>query len=439
MSKKILSLFLAVIAAVTLFASCGKGKSDSTSAPTTEIPIQNDETTEPVKTSYVTEALTTPPLTTRNETTIPAVTTKATARTTTAPIPSTTTNTPPVVAENNFFFRTMEFPSTEISVSKLHILDYYADYSFSDFIENGGAANNAELIKYLITAYPNAKVNISSLGYGCSAYFTDSSDGDFIYGRNFDMSSEMTGAYLMVHTKPKDGYESYSMVNLGFIGLHKITVSDEDVKKELKSGISPLLLAPYIPLDGINENGVAISVLQLDYPEVHEQDKTAANLTPTTMIRYILDHAFSLDDAVCFFNTYNMNTDGYSYHFLVSDSSGASAVIEYVNGKTVVTYKSEDEKVQTAANEFVSEEGRNVYGVNDGGDSDRRTSSMKKDLENSGYDLSKIENSFSPLDAAKQSSTRWSVVYNLTKRTINIAINGNFGTICEIQNAFSEN
>lgn len=306
-------------------------------------------------------------------------------------------------------------------------LDFNKDYKFDSLLKIG-VKSNEELVKFTLSEYPDMKIDLSQIGYGCSAFLTESSDNDIIYGRNFDMDAKNTGAYLVVHTAPENGYESYSTVNLGFIGIKSIRTYDEEkISKEIEGGTSPLLFAPYIPLDGVNEKGVAISILLLEFPEIHEEGKNGPALTSTTMIRNVLDNAATLEEAIELFEKCSLHTDGYAYHYLVSDASGKSAVIEYAENKLVVEYKKD--KVQTVANTYISEECKKVYTDKNAADSEKRTSAIEKSLEEHGYSVSDPEKAMEILGAGAQDTTRWSVVYNLTKKSISYCLNGNFENI----------
>ena len=292
-------------------------------------------------------------------------------------------------------------------------LDFNKDYKFDSLLKIG-VKSNEELVKFTLSEYPDMKIDLSQIGYGCSAFLTESSDNDIIYGRNFDMDAKNTGAYLVVHTAPENGYESYSTVNLGFIGIKSIRTYDEEkISKEIENGTSPLLFAPYIPLDGVNE--------------IHEEGKDGPALTSTTMIRNVLDNAATLEEAIEIFKKCSINTDGYAYHYLVSDASGKSAVIEYAENKLVVEYKKD--KVQTVANTYISEECKKVYTDKNAADSEKRTSEIEKSLEEHGYSVSDTEKAMEILGAGAQNTTRWSVVYNLTKKSISYCLNGNFENI----------
>lgn len=310
-------------------------------------------------------------------------------------------------------FRTIE----NSTIRGLYYLDYTEDYKFDEFIACGGAASTLELVQYAYTAFPNIELELSQLGYGCSSFCTQSSNGNIIFGRNFDMDSDHSGSYLIVHTKPENGYESYSTVNLKFLG---ITIPSEPI-----DNTSPLLLTPYIPLDGINSEGLAICVLQLNFPEIHQKGEVV-DMTSTTIIRNVLDNAKNVDEAIEIFKNSNLNTDGYAYHYMVGDAGGKSAVIEFVDNKMIVEYKTE--KIQVCANTYITEEGVAFYNDANALDSNNRMNSIISSIENNNFNMTH-ENAFSALKSASNNYTRWSIIYNLTDKTMNIAINRNFGKI----------
>ncbi|MBQ7291200.1 MAG: linear amide C-N hydrolase [Clostridia bacterium] len=302
-------------------------------------------------------------------------------------------------------------------VRKLYYLDYTEDYKFEEFVSSGGAASTAELVEYAYKAFPQIKLDLSSLGYGCSSFSAQGKDGDVIFGRNFDMDSDNSGSYLIVHTKPENGYESYSTVNLRFLGV--------GTPEAPKDGTSPLLLAPYIPLDGINSEGLAICVLQLNFPEIHETG-SGTDMTSTTIIRNILDNARNVEEAVAIFEKCNVHTDGFAYHYMIGDASGKSAVIESVNNELTVLYKTGN--IQVCANTYVTEEGISYYKDPSPADSHNRMNAIVNSVEKSEFELTS-ENAFLALKAGSNNKTRWSIVYNLTDKTMDFVSNRNFDKI----------
>lgn len=308
-----------------------------------------------------------------------------------------------------------DFVVNNDSYRALYYIDYTQDYKFDEFIEDGGAASTQELVQYAYKAFPNIKLDLSALGYGCSSFCTQSTDGNIIFGRNFDMDTANSSSYLIVHTAPENGYESYSTVSLKFLGI--------TTPKEPKDDTSPLLLAPYIPLDGINSQGLAICVLQLGSPEIHTND-SGVDMTSTTIIRNVLDNAKNVSEAIEIFKSCNLHTDGFAYHYMVGDSEGNSAIIEFVDNEMLVEYKTEN--IQVCANTYVTDEGISFYNDANAADSLNRMNAILNSVQANGFDLP-TENAFAALKAASSSYTRWSIVYNLTDKTMDIAINQKFG------------
>ena len=346
MSKKLLTLFLSL--SIALLSSCG-----STGAGTT--------------------------LTTGG--------TEATAASTSAIVQTSQTSSTTQTSPSPF--QTLDKSSSR----RLYYFDYESDYKFDDFLASGGAASTMELVEYAYKAFPGINLDLSSLGYGCSSFCAQGSDGDIIFGRNFDMSSDYSGSYLIVHTAPENGYESYSTVNLSFLGVKNPQAPTDNT--------SPLLLAPYVPLDGINSAGVAICVLQLNFPEIH-QSASETDMTSTTVIRNVLDNAGTLEEAIAIFENCDIHTDGYAYHYMVADASGKSAVIEFVNNEMKVAYKTES--IQACANTYVTEEGIAFYKDTNAQDSHNRANAIVSSVKNNGFNLTEA-NAFLALKAGSNSYT----------------------------------
>ena len=299
----------------------------------------------------------------------------------------------------------------------LYYLDYTADYAFDGFLSSGGASSSLQLVQYGMSVFPSMKLSLNNLGYGCSAFYAASKDSRLIFGRNFDMDAKNSGSYLIVHTRPEGAYESLSTVNLKFIGINGAPETPEDET-------SPLLFAPYVPLDGINEKGVSIGVLQLDFAEITQNDAGKTDMTSTSIIRYVLDYAASTDEAIKIFEECNLHTEGFAYHYMIGDANGNGAVIEYVDGKLVTKrFVAADGGALVCANSFVTSEGIAKYGKISA-DSSKRMAAIVTALENRGFDIS-VENALHALYSGSQTTTRWSIVFDCTNKTMDIAVHRN--------------
>ena len=97
------------------------------------------------------------------------------------------------------------------------------------------------------------------------------------------------------------------------------------------------LAAPYAPLDGINDAGVSCGIF-MTYQGGAEtvatsQDTDKPDFTSTTMLRLILDYADSVEEAVEIARSYDLHDSATtSYHYMVADATGKSAILEWVAG-----------------------------------------------------------------------------------------------------------
>ena len=203
------------------------------------------------------------------------------------------------------------------------------DYSFDEFLSQGGASNDAELISFVTRSITKGIIpmHIKTSSIACSAFTADTQSGDRVFGRNYDFSATNTA---IVYTDPGEGrHASYSTIDLSFLGLD----ADKDVETVGQKILT--LAAPYVPLDGINDAGVACGIF-MSYqgegkgtPTDTQTDRP--DLTSTTLLRLILDYADSVEDAVALAQQYDLHDSASScFHYMVADSTGRSAILEWV-------------------------------------------------------------------------------------------------------------
>lgn len=216
----------------------------------------------------------------------------------------------------------------------LYAMEYRGDYGFSDFLAKGGAASDSEVAKYLVSflsrGFIKTESDVQTGAFGCSTICTRDEHGTVFFGRNYDWTECQT---MIVHTVPKDGYESVSTCCLDFLGFGEGCSPDGSLMDRMQS-----LAAIYVPLDGMNEKGLVVADLMAgDKEETHQQTGRPA-LTTTTAIRLLLDQAATVDEAVALLKQYDMNSSiGSAHHLALADAGGKSVVVEYVNGEMLVT------------------------------------------------------------------------------------------------------
>ena len=208
-------------------------------------------------------------------------------------------------------------------------INFSGDYFFDEFLSQGGASNDAELISFITRSITKGIIpmHIKTSSIACSAFTADTQSGDRVFGRNYDFSATNTA---IVYTDPGEGrHASYSTIDLSFLGLD----ADKDVETIGQKILT--LAAPYVPLDGINDAGVACGIF-MSYqgegkgtPTDTQTDRP--DITSTTLLRLILDYADSVEDAVALAQQYDLHDSASScFHYMVADATGRSAILEWV-------------------------------------------------------------------------------------------------------------
>lgn len=252
-------------------------------------------------------------------------------------------------------------PSTKVELTSLdnvYSFDYTFDYGLEDLIE-AGLSTEDELTEYLTNNIPSwmqanangANLSINIEGIGCCSIVADNagSAGGKIFGRNFDYDY---GTAVIIHTKREGSYESVSTSYPKFITHHKTWTPVENPTTEDEIYNNAIIIgAIYVPMDGMNEKGFYISILEAGDNETTAQ--TAAgktNIQTTVAARYLLDKADSVEKALELLEGFNMySVHGTAYHFAMADNTGKSVVVEWINNNMIVI-----ENVKVVTNHYLA-------------------------------------------------------------------------------------
>ncbi len=211
--------------------------------------------------------------------------------------------------------------------SGLYAVGFEGDDGFGKFLEQGGASSDREVVKYLTDSMISGAKDMIFHGnpFGCSAFQAESGGGNYLFGRNFDWKA--CEAWI-VSSKPKTGYASVSTVNMDFIGSVASKLPDS----------ARTIAALYAPLDGMNEKGLCVSVNMIEDHAGIAQDSEKTDLTTTTAVRFLLNQAADVGEALELLKQYDLHSSmGMMVHFALADRTGKCVAVEYVNDEMVVT------------------------------------------------------------------------------------------------------
>jgi len=160
-------------------------------------------------------------------------------------------------------------------------------FYLEDFIAQGGAANDSELIDFVTSKVTKGLIpmTIKATDISCASFTAQTVEGDRLFARNYDFNE--TNACIVTTDGGKGRHATISSVDLQFLGLNRF----KDVEGLMDKIIC--LAAPYAPLDGINDAGVSCGVY-MSYQGNYKtfptnQDTGKPDITSTTLLRMILD------------------------------------------------------------------------------------------------------------------------------------------------------
>lgn len=237
----------------------------------------------------------------------------------------------------------------------VYTMNVKGGFYLDKFVEQGGVKSDAELIAFITSNITKGLIpmSIESSEIACSSFTAKSEDGDSLFGRNYDFSK--TNVCIVRTEGGKGRHATISTADIQFVGM--------DVDKNVEGLMNKItcLAAAYTPLDGINDAGVSCGIYMTyqggDKTVATDQNTDKPDFTSTTLLRLILDYADSVEEAVEIASSYDLHDSANtSYHYMVADSSGKSAVLEWVAQKDAddndgskrelkVTYNDEDSHI----------------------------------------------------------------------------------------------
>ncbi len=317
----------------------------------------------------------------------------------------------------------------------LYELDYQYDYDLDRLIEND-VTSVPSFVKYAVTKMMNpfkAVFHIKSLLPACSAFQAITPDGDIIYARNFDFTFSEPSASVLVRTQPENGYASISMAPFSLVGKRQGDLDDG------KSDNSLLIVAPYLLMDGMNEKGLAVSVLYLDGEGTEQYDPDKHDIMTLSAMRIMLDKAADTDEALALMQQYNMFADKtkseipHSYHFLISDAEGHSVVLEYIHNECDKSWTMSPVEAKYVTNAYLNEGWQHIGHGYDRYEKVRDVYEAKNGVFTEEEAMQLLKELSQTATAEKTSNTQWSAVYNLTRKTAKICMARDYDNVLEFE------
>lgn len=359
------------------------------------------------------------------------------------PSPTPTTNDAVFIKDKDKLDMIYSLVDLEGDKGRIYEMNYTVDYKLDEAL-NAGIVGTTSLTRFVVThlfdSIPSAKSVSLSYDAGCSAFACpDGTSGNFLMGRNFDFNhrdpdtkERVMIPLIAVHTAPAGGKKSVSFVDGQFVKYE----SGFYTKKG--NDLSMLMALPYLLLDGINEDGFAVSVLKLDGLPTAQSDSPNKKIFTTVAMRMLLDRASTVKEAKEMLKDYSMymDSDSASYHFFMADAKGDFAIVEYTNPDTQLNPNrmealTGNDTLRCVTNFYVSPTMyATPHGMRHSLHGKERYDSLRAGLLRHNYKMTP-EEALGLLKVVAQGPdgyqgstgfTQWSEVFNLSKKTVSMSI-----------------
>lgn len=232
----------------------------------------------------------------------------------------------------------------------------------------------------------------SSQVMACTIFTVELEDGTMLACNNEDFSYSISNT--MIVTAPGDrGYGRICFYNLSYIQ------------------------------GGMNEHGLFYDGASCPPSEI-PNDSNKENLN-FNLGDLVLAECASVDEVVEFFENYNI-PNGFYDHLLFADSTGASAVFEWVEGELHIIHKSQNEKYQVVTNFWLTNPSLGGYPC-------ERYNTVTDMLQSQ---TPSLETCAAALNSTKQNwgegGTLYSNIYNLSEKEIYVFNRGRMDEACMI-------
>ena len=292
---------------------------------------------------------------------------------------------------------------------------YKSNYGLDALLEKGcNSIMDAVLFLQKEVNFPALEQDKAHSGFACSTFNAKTPEGHYILGRNFDYKE---APCLVCWTAPENGYRSMAVVDTTFFihGTKYMPLKNSNKKMRAMG-------APYTAMDGINEKGFSIGVLEIKSKATKQKTGKKPIIT-TVAIRAALDKCETVDQAIELFASYDMHDSIFiNYHYQFADAYGTSAIIEYVDNKMYVIRQEKKDDCLALTNYFLTPGGDN----HDGRGMDRYDHICKTlKAENGVVDeheamklLSEVTLNYKHKTFKHQVITLWSAVYNCNEKSM---------------------
>ena len=321
-----------------------------------------------------------------------------TATATPIPLPPTATSPPTPLSTST---STLVYGLSDEDIATLGSLEKVGDFPLYTMHYYGVYERTAS------SAGAVARMRSDAPPWACSLFAALGDADNPLYGRNFDW--EYSPA-LLLFTHPPDGYASVSMVDIGYMLDPAVALALTDLPLVERK---PLLELPYWPFDGMNEHGLVVGMAAVSGTDM-PFDPDKETLDSLDIIREMLDHARDVGEALDIMQSYNVSMGGGPpIHYLIADSSGRAALVEFYRGDMVI--------LPNQASWHLATNFLRAQADESGSFTCSRYDRISQALTQAEGQVN-TQDAMDLLSQVAQSHTQWSVVYEMSSGDVNVVM-----------------
>src|SRR5262245_16041372 len=307
----------------------------------------------------------------------------------------------------------------QVPGTNMYVMDYYCGYNAAGLYEHGVDPEDipGSLIRNYFPRFVSPLVEAMGghvkgerkwrkIDHACSTVAVRDDEGDMLFGRNFDWTHDPC---LILRIHGTDGRSSVNMID-----LHYLQLGEKQLEHLSLSNRTRLLLAPYAPMDGMNDRGLAVSCMTANETRLPPTDHSKPTLVVTTRMRLGLAFADTTDEAVAIRRRFNLDFDGAPCQFMIADRTGKSVVVEFVDGQFETVPATG--RWQVSTNHLLS--GKSAT-ENDAACDRYRTAAARLDDTSLSVDAREVMRLMGSISA--ENRTMWTSLFNLTTGDYQIA------------------
>lgn len=247
-----------------------------------------------------------------------------------------------------------------------------------------------------------------SVVYACTTFFIHK-NGQMIFGRNYDWITDAGMVCTNLKGLSKTSLKTETGETISWISKYG-SITFNQYGKEFPTG-------------GMNEEGLVVELMWLDETQYPAPDNRPV-IGVLQWIQYQLDNCATIEEVIATDKKLRISPTGNTpLHYLVADANGNAATIEFLEGKIVV-HKGNDLALPVLTNSPYAESVtayKNKAGSNGNNSLERFNDAcnmiQKLNAGNNAKPL--IDYAFDILSEVAQGNyTKWSIVYDITNKTI---------------------